>query len=165
MSRLLALLDTFHRVVVEAEVVADLVDNRVEDEFGHLVVVVAVLLDRPLIDVNRIGKDIAVRGIAPGQIGTAVETVEGIGRLDAELLERLVIRPVLDHHGDVGDPVLELAGQPAQGPFDEGLELRVRHNPRTRSTFMTSLTSRIACMMPWSWWGSSPSMTKGWWPC
>src|SRR4029453_206789 len=85
---------------------------------------------------------------------------EGIGWLDAELFEGLVVRPILDHHGDVGDPVLELARQSAQGPLDEGLELRVRHNPRTRSTFMTSLTSRMACMMPWSWGRSSTSMTK-----
>src|SRR4029453_4785067 len=121
MSGLLALLYTFHRVVVETEVVADLVDDRVEDEFGHLPGAIAVLFDGPLVDMNRIRKDIAVRGVAPGQIGAAVETIEGIGWLDAELFEGLVVGPILDHHGDVGDPVLELARQSAQGPLDEGL--------------------------------------------
>src|SRR5712664_2038347 len=84
---LLVALDVFHRVVIEAEVVTDLVDHGVADELGHLLRIGAILLDRPLIDVDRVGKDIAVGGVAAGEIDAPVEAVEGVGRLDAELLE------------------------------------------------------------------------------
>src|ERR1041385_805283 len=68
-------LDTFHGVVVEAEVVADLVDHDVEDEVGHRRLVLAVLLDWPLIDVDRVGQHVAVAGVAAGDVDAAVEAV------------------------------------------------------------------------------------------
>src|SRR6266536_1023527 len=90
--RLLVALDVLHRVVIEAEIMADLVNHGVAHELGHLLGVSAVLLDRPLIDVDRVGKDIAVGRVATGEIDAPVEAVEGVGRLDADLLERLLVR-------------------------------------------------------------------------
>jgi hypothetical protein len=55
-----ALLDVLHRLVVQAEVVADLMDYDVPHQLGHLLGIVAVFLDRTLIDVNRIRQHIAV---------------------------------------------------------------------------------------------------------
>src|SRR3984893_12575609 len=125
--RLLVALDVFHRVVIEAEVVTDLVNHGVAHELGHLLGIAAVLFDRPLIDVDRVGPDIAVGGVAAGEIDAPVEAVEGFGRLDAELPERLLVRPVLHHDGDVADLVLEPPGQGAEGPLDERLELIASH--------------------------------------
>jgi hypothetical protein len=55
-----ALLDVLHRLVVQAEVVADLMNHDVPHKLRHLLGIVAVLLDRTLIDVNRIRQHIAV---------------------------------------------------------------------------------------------------------
>src|SRR5687767_10117180 len=152
---LLPPLEPVHRLVVETEVVADLVDHDVADELRHLLGIRAVLLDRPLIDVDGVWEYVAVAGVAPGEIDAAIEPVERVGRLDPHLLECGRVRPVLDDNGDVGELVAEAARQAAQGPVHQGLELSARHGgdrgggyrPLTRSTLKTSLTSRMAWMM------------------
>jgi hypothetical protein len=55
-----ALLDILHRLVVQAEVVADLMNHDVPHQLRHLLGIVAVFLDRTLIDVNRIRQHVAV---------------------------------------------------------------------------------------------------------
>ena len=99
-------------------------DHHVADELRHLLRVRAVLLDRPLIDVDGVGQDVAVGGVPPGEVDAAVEAVEGVGGLDPHLGEGLGVGPVLDHDGDIGQLVAEAAGQAAQGPLDQRLELR-----------------------------------------
>jgi len=104
-------LDALHRLVVQTEVMADLVDDGLAHELRHLLLVVAVFLDRALVDRDRVGEHVAVAGVAVREIDAPVEPVECVGRLDPEVGERLVVRPVLDDDGDVRELVLELPGQ------------------------------------------------------
>ena len=83
---------------------AELVDDRVADQLFHVGLVGAVFLDRSLIDVDRVGQDVAVARVAAREIDAAVEAVERVGRLDPDVGERFVVGPVLDDDGDVGDP-------------------------------------------------------------
>src|SRR5579864_6036337 len=85
-----SLLETVHRLVVETEVVAHLVGHHVPDELRHLLRAVAILLDRPLVDVDGVGQDVAIGGIPAGDVDPPVKPIEGIGRLDAHLLQGLV---------------------------------------------------------------------------
>jgi len=57
---LLGALNALHGVVVEAEVVAELVDDPDTDQLFHVGLVGAIFLDRSLIDVDRVGQDVAV---------------------------------------------------------------------------------------------------------
>src|SRR5512144_118817 len=61
-----SLLEAVHGLVVETEVVAHLVGHHVPDELRHLLRAVAIFLDRPLVDVDGVGQDVAVEGVAPG---------------------------------------------------------------------------------------------------
>src|SRR5438045_624214 len=90
------LLELLEPVVVEAEVMADLVDDGVADQLLHLFAAVAVLLDGTLVDRDGVREDAAIEGVATGEVGAPVETVEGVGRLDLHLGERVVVGPVLD---------------------------------------------------------------------
>src|SRR3989442_3157869 len=174
----------------------ELVDDGFTHELRHLLLVDAVFLDRPLVDRHRVGEDVAVARVAAREIDAPVEPVERVGRLDAQLGERRVLRPGLDDDRDVGELVLELPGQASERPVHQRLELPPRHpgrgpsvprgpgaarrgwvrakggflsidpapprrpsNPRTRSTLMTSLVSRIAPMLSWSLWRAADSIT------
>src|SRR5678815_1837131 len=88
-------LDALHRLVVEAEVVPDLVDDDVADHLRHLVLIRTIFLDRPLVDVDRIGQDIAVARVPARQVDAAVEPIESVRRLDLHLRERRFVGPVL----------------------------------------------------------------------
>src|ERR1051325_5163676 len=123
----LLLLDPVHRLVVQAEIVAHLMDHHVADEIRHLLGVRAVFLDGTLVDMDRVREHVAVGGVAAGDVDPPVEPIEGIGGLDAHLLEGQVVGPVLDHDGDVGEPVAEGARQTAEGGIDEGFELPAGH--------------------------------------
>src|SRR5207244_3608878 len=101
-------LDALHRLVVQAEVMTELVDDGFTHELRHLLLVDAVFLDRPLVDRHRVGEDVAVARVTAREIDTPVEPVERVGRLDAQLGERRVLRPGLDDDRDVGELVLEL---------------------------------------------------------
>src|SRR6266508_5560699 len=72
---LASLLNIFHGLVVEPEVMAHLVHHDVADQLRHLFRIGAVFLDGTLIDVDGIRQNIAVGGVAPGQINTALEAV------------------------------------------------------------------------------------------
>ena len=60
-------------------------------------------------------------------VDAAVQTVERIRRLDSHLVERLVVRPILDDDGDVLDLVLEVLGQLPHRFLNERFELPPRH--------------------------------------
>src|SRR6266849_7978186 len=156
-------LNFIHGLVIEPEVVADLMDHDVTDEISHFLGIRAVLFNRPLVDVDGVGQDIAVGGVPAGDVDAPVEAVEGVRRLDPHFGQGLVVRPVLDHDGDIGQLVAEGTGQLAEGRIDERFELPAGHHmtggmagdgwrllagytPRTRSTLAMSLTSRMACM-------------------
>ncbi len=47
---------------------ADLVDHGVANQLGHLLGVLAVLLDGALVDMNGIRQDIAIAGVTVGQV-------------------------------------------------------------------------------------------------
>src|SRR5213593_1419982 len=113
-------LDALHRLVVQAEVMTELVDDGFTHELRHLLLVDAVFLDRPLVDRHRVGEDVAVARVAAREIDAPVERV---GRLDAQLGERRVLRPGLDDDRDVGELVLELPGQASERPVHQRLEL------------------------------------------
>src|SRR2546422_6994155 len=49
-------LDALHRLVVQAEVMTELVDDGFTHELRHLLLVDAVFLDRPLVDRHRVGE-------------------------------------------------------------------------------------------------------------
>ena len=108
---------------------AELVDDRVAHELGHLGLIGAVLLDRPLIDRDRVREDVGVPRVAAREVDAAVEPVQRVRRLDPHIGQRLVVGPVLDHHGDVLDLGLESLRQAAERLLDEGLELAARHRP------------------------------------
>src|SRR5262245_16669362 len=199
--------DAVHGLVVETKIVAELVDHRFPYDLGHLFLIRGVFFDRSLVDGHDIGQHVAVRGIAPCEVDTTIETIERVGRLDAHLRKRLLVRPVLDDHRDVLDLVFEFPRQAPQRSLHQGFELaschsrvarsrfcqralarsatappatpRIHgsvfiaaardsgrrlpsgaHNPRTRSTLITSGTSRIAAMMSCSWLRSATSTTK-----
>jgi hypothetical protein len=86
-----ALFDLLDLFLAEAEVVADLVDERLADDGAHVVLVLAVLLDRALEDGDAVGQPVAVGPLALGQRRALVEAVERIGRLDLHRLERLAL--------------------------------------------------------------------------
>src|SRR3989442_6499850 len=123
-------LDALHRLVVQAEVMTELVDDGFTHELRHLLLVDAVFLDRPLVDRHRVGEDVAVARVAAREIDAPVEPVERVGRLDAQLGERRVLRPGLDDDRDVGELVLELPGQASERPVHQRLELPPRHPVR-----------------------------------
>src|SRR5882672_3260941 len=120
-------LNSIHGLVVEAEVVADLVDHDVTDEISHSLGIRAVLFDGALVDVDGVGQDIAIGGIPTGDVDAPIEAVERIRGLDSHLGESLVVGPVLDHDGDIGQLVAEGAGQLAEGGIDERFELPAGH--------------------------------------
>src|SRR5882724_1652547 len=127
----LGALDVLHGLVVEAEVVAELVDDRVADQLRHLGLVRTVLFDRPLVDRDRVGQDVAVAGITAREVDAAVQAVQRVGRVDADVGQGLVVGPVLDDHRDVLDLVLEPPGQSTQRLLHERFELATRHDRRT----------------------------------
>src|SRR3989454_3286207 len=108
----------------------ELVDDGFTHELRHLLLVDAVFLDRPLVDRHRVGEDVAVARVAAREIDAPVEPVERVGRLDAQLGERRVLRPGLDDDRDVGELVLELPGQASERPVHQRLELPPRHPVR-----------------------------------
>src|SRR5206468_3767017 len=73
------LLELLEPVVVEAEVMADLVEDGVADQLLHLFAAVAVLLDGTLVDRDGVREDAAIEGVATGEVGAPVETVESVG--------------------------------------------------------------------------------------
>src|SRR5256712_8501418 len=123
-------LDALHRLVVQAEVMTELVDDGFTHELPHLLLVDAVFLDRPLVDRHRVGEDVAVARVTAREIDTPVEPVQRVGRLDAQLGERRVLRPGLDDDRDVGELVLELPGQASERPVHQRPELPPRHPVR-----------------------------------
>src|ERR1700675_3380825 len=80
-------LDSIHGLVVEPKVVADLVDHDIPDEISHSLGIRAVLFDGPLVDVDGVRQDIAVRGVPAGDVDAPVEPVERVRGLDAHLGE------------------------------------------------------------------------------
>src|SRR3989442_9316015 len=108
----------------------ELVDDGFTHELRHLLLVDAVFLERPLVDRHRVGEDVAVARVAAREIDAPVEPVERVGRLDAQLGERRVLRPGLDDDRDVGELVLELPGQASERPVHQRLELPPRHPGR-----------------------------------
>src|SRR5207253_915102 len=76
---LLDLLDAFHGVIVKAEVVSELMAHGVSNELGHLFGVRAIFLDGAQIDVDRVGEDVLVRGVAAGLMATPLDAVERTG--------------------------------------------------------------------------------------
>src|ERR1051325_2599599 len=77
-----ALLDLLDLFLAEAEVVADLVNQRLADDGAHLVLVVAVLFDRLLENGDAVRQVVAVGPLTLGQRRAFVQAVERIGRLD-----------------------------------------------------------------------------------
>ena len=120
-------LDLVQLLVVEAEIMPELVHHRVAHDLRHLLDRPAVFFDRPLIDRDRVREDVGVPRVAAREVDAAVEPVQRVRRLDPHIGQRLVVGPVLDHHGDVLDLGLESLRQAAERLLDEGLELAARY--------------------------------------
>ena len=123
------LFDFLDLFLTEAEVVPDLVDQRLANHGANLVVVFAVFLDRPLKKRDAIGQDVAERPCAFGERGALIEAVQRIGRLDIHFLEQLRTRFGLDDEREVLHLATETFRDEAKRLHDEALELGACHVP------------------------------------
>src|SRR4029453_3283389 len=102
------LFDLLDLVFAEAEVVADLVNQRLADAHDKILFVVCLAFVRTLKDQHAIGKHVAVARAALGQRCALIESEQRVRRLDLHLLEEVWGRLVLDNDGDVLHGVAEL---------------------------------------------------------
>ena len=109
------------------EVVADLVDQRLADGHHDVVVVVAGVLDGPLVEHDAIGQRVAVVPAPLGQRRALVEAEQRVRRLDLHLGQQLVARLVLDDDGEVLDLAAEPSRDRADRFGDEALEPSAGH--------------------------------------
>src|SRR6266480_3871570 len=122
-----ALLDFLDLLLAEAEVVPDLVDQRLRNAVAHVVFGLAVFFDDALEQRDAVRQGVAIAPRPFRQRRSLIQAVEGVGRLDLHLLEQFLARLVLDHYGDV----LHLAAEARRNEFnrfsDELFELLARH--------------------------------------
>src|SRR5215831_8394435 len=100
----------------------------VTNQLSHFLGIRTIFFDRALIDVDGIRQDVAIEGVAARQIDATIEAVQGIRRLDPHVLKGLVVRPVLDDHGNVGELLPEGTWELFESGFDQVLELGAGHD-------------------------------------
>src|SRR5688572_2033856 len=136
------LLDRLDFFLAEAEIVPDLVNQRLADDDANLVLVLAVFLDRALKERDAIGQRVAEPPGPLRQRGALVEPVQRIGRLDLHFLEQLRARFILHHERKV----LHLAAEFRRDEFhrfgDELYERGASHRFREG-------TGAFAASRPW----------------
>ena len=126
---LLDLLDLFF---AHAEVVADLVNQRLADRHDQIVLVLGFALVRALKEQDAVGQRIAVVPAAFGQRRALVQAEQRVGRLDLHLVEQLAPTVRLRRrwrcsHGvaeaarDAGERLSDAALERRRGSFDGGV--------------------------------------------
>ena len=109
-------------IVIDAEVMAELMDDGLADLLADLLVVVADGLNRLLVDADLVGEDEVVVLAAPGEGNAVVKAEEGAARADAGLAAVPRRGAALDHDLDVLDAFEEVAGEGGDGFADETAE-------------------------------------------
>ena len=130
-----ALFDVFEFLFGQAEVVADLVDERFADRHDDVVLALAGVLDGALVQDDAIGQRVAVVPRALGERRALVQAEERVGRLDLHLVQQFVGRLVFDDHGDVPQFVAEPRRNRANRLGHQLFEARARHRRRRAAGF------------------------------
>jgi hypothetical protein len=110
-------------VVVDAEVVANFMENGDSHLFANVIVGIANGLDVVLIDADAVGKDEVVVLAALGQRDAMVEPEEKVSLLDAGVVEVDLGGGILDDEVDVVDLTADGVGDLVQGFADEAAEV------------------------------------------
>src|SRR5690606_18102553 len=122
-----ALVDFFNLFLAQAEVVAQLVNQRLANTDNQVVFALAGVLDGALVESDAIGQRVSVGPAAFGERRALVQPEQRVGRLDLHLFEQRVGRLVLDDDREVRDGPPELRRDARDGVLDAGLELLPRH--------------------------------------
>src|SRR4029453_10988714 len=97
----ITLLDFLDLFFAQTEVVTHLMDQRLSDDGAHVVVALAIFLDRLLKNGDAVREGVAVAPRALWERRPLIQAVQGVGRLDLHLLEQVRARLVLDDDRDV----------------------------------------------------------------
>ena len=106
---------------------ADLVDDVLRDAVADLVLVIARLHNRSLVDRNPIGEVVAVPPTALGERRPLIQPEQRVARLDLEFLQEVVGRFVFDEHSAVVHLVTEMFLDGLSPGLVTPLELLARH--------------------------------------
>ena len=162
------LLDLFDLLFAHPEVVSELVDHRLGHAVADLLVVLARLLDRPLIDRDAVGERVAVAPAAFGERRALIETEQRVRRARSPISSRISRRRlVFDDDGDVLHRVAEAARDLAQRLFDERGEpfvessLRAGTASRAFADRMDALRRRLTLREPMPAGQKSQSLPHG----
>src|SRR5262249_7316151 len=140
-----ALFDFLNLLLTEPEVMPDLVNQRLADHGTHFVVVLAVLLDRPLINRDAVRQRVAPAPRTLRQRRALIQPVKRVGRLDLHFREELRARLLLDDEREVLDLAAEAARDEPDGFSDESFERGAVHSSVTWS----SSRARPGSCVPW----------------
>src|SRR5215208_3422055 len=123
-----ALLDVHDLVFAQPEVMTELVDQGFADgDDDFVLVVLALLFDRPLIQRDAVRQGVAVAPLSLGERHALIQAKHRIRRLDLHLREELRRGVILDDDGKVAHLASEATRNRVDRLFDEGLELVSRH--------------------------------------
>src|ERR1044071_4730118 len=137
-----ALLDFFDLLFAQAEVVPNLVNQRLCDRIADVIIGLAVFLDNRLEQRDAIRERVAVAPRPFGQRRALIETVKRIGRLGLHLFEQLRARFVLDDDGDVRHLAAKAFRDERDRLSDELFEFFARHAVLWRSPTGSSRNHR-----------------------
>src|SRR4249920_1279301 len=119
--------DLFDLLLTQAEVVANLMDQRFADDGAHLVLILTILFDRLPEESNPIGERVSVTPGTFWERRPLIEPVQRVGRLDFHLAEKLRARLVFDDERQVPHLAAETLGDERDRLNDESSEPFARH--------------------------------------
>src|SRR5215471_4272804 len=121
------LFDRLDLVLAEAEVVADLVNQRLTDRHDEIVLIIRLALERTLKEQDAIGQRIPVAPLPFGQRNALIQTQQRAAGFDLHLVEQRRLRLVLDDNRDVALRVAKPPGNRRERFSDELFEWFAAH--------------------------------------